>query len=464
MRVKNISKIIIIVMTSLMIFIISVSNYSNATSIGFISFNNAPRKYFEVLDSKLADVTMRIEDNNGISSVELYTVDTNGNNQKKINFSTANTSDSTKHIYTLSNKNLLKGKTKCFYIKIKDKSGNIFYSRFRVCANSKKVNKKTVKYYSIDDSPRVKEWIASGNNASFIVRDLGGTKYAKVQDANNGNKEIYKFEDLAKGDVRVTIDMTKFKASDGIYKLRIVTEDYNKQQAIRRVYFKQNISVTNTKTVTKTTKNDTTPTNKTQTVKSTGTKNVSSFIAALDKISTRVETDYKAGKKWKYTNGVNSENKLPVKYTFQEAIKTNTLTTNCADYVMWALHDCGIFTANQKFYGNKSGGITYKKNSKTKVKETLKKYAKIIKVGDKTQKQLITSKQLKKGDICLYKGHTNVYAGNNKFYDAGRVNVGGNGTQGYGSRTNYTFKTLGPVKSGYTNSKVTYVIRLKDQT
>ena len=262
MKIKISNKIVLIsVMTILMIFIINLFNYSNASSIGFISFNNAPRKYFEVSDSKLADVTMRIEDNNGISSVELYTVDTNGNNPKKINFSTANTSDSTKHIYTLSNKNLLKGKTKCFYIKIKDKTGNIHYSGFRVCAKSKKVNKKTVKYYSIDDSPRVKEWIASGNNASFIVRDLGGTKYAKVQDANNGNKEIYKFEDLAKGDARVTIDMTKFKASDGIYKLRIVTEDHNKQQSIKKVRFKQNVSVI------KRIKSDITSTNKTQTIK-----------------------------------------------------------------------------------------------------------------------------------------------------------------------------------------------------
>ena len=73
---------------------------------------------------------------------------------------------------------------------------------------------------------------------------------------------------------------------------------------------------------------------------------------------------------------------------------------------------------------------------------------------------MIVPDKLKKGDICLYKGHTNVYAGNNKWYDAGRrfdVN-------GYGTRTNYTFTTLGPIKGGTSSKTVTYIIRLKDQS
>ena len=437
---KMISKNIIIIISILILSTIVYSNYCYAsTSDEFTSFNNAPRKSFSVSSDKLADVTITIKDNNGISSVKLYSADSEGKKGKEINFSSSNTKDSKQHIYTLSHKNLLKGKTKSFYIQIKDTSGNIQYSGFRVCVKTKTVKNKKVKYYSIDDSPRVQDWRVSGSKVSFIVKDLGGTKYAKVQDANNANKEIDKFESLAKGEAKVTIDMSKFKTSDGIYKLRIVTEDNNKQQAIRKVYFKMNVVKTTT------TSKD---------------KNVSSFMASLEKISQQVQKDYKAGKKWKYTNGVNSENKLPFKYTFEEALKTNTRTTNCADYVMWALHECGIFSANQKFYGNNSGGITYKKNSETKVEKTLKENATIIKVGNKTAAQLVKAGKLKKGDICLYKGHTNVYAGNNKWYDAGRrfdVN-------GYGTRTNYTFTTLGPIKGGTSSKTVTYIIRLKDQS
>lgn len=366
MKIKN---IIINIITIFMFCIAIMPNYSNASTNEFISFNNAPRKYFSVSKNKLADISITIEDNNGIKSIELYAVDSKGSNQKKISFSAVNTSNSKKHIYKLSNKNLLKGKTRCFYIKIEDGAGNIHYSGFRVCANSKYVNGKTIKYYSIDDGPRVQNWYVNRNYVVLTIKDNVGTKYAKIKDGNNQNKQIYNFKNLAKGAVEVKIDMTKFKSLDGIYKLRVETEDRNSQKSIRTVFLKMNVSIPNVEVVQN--------------------KSVSSFIASLDKISKRVEKDYKSGKRWKYTNGVNSINKLPFKYTFEEAINTNTLTTNCADYVMWALHESGVLSANQKFYGNSKGGITYKKNSTTKVEKTLKENANIIKVNNKTTNNLI---------------------------------------------------------------------------
>lgn len=127
---------------------------------------------------------------------------------------------------------------------------------------------------------------------------------------------------------------------------------------------------------------------------------------------------------------------------------------------MWALHDCGIFTADQKFYGNNSGGITYKNPSHTKVKTTLKKYATLTRIGGKKRpKTLVKEGKLKRGDILTYKGHTNVYAGNGKWYDAGRRM----GQNVKGTRTNYTFTTLGPLKITY-NQPTYYIIRLKNQT
>lgn len=450
MRLRNSRKIIIIsIITALLISMSSVFHYSSAASIGFLGFNNAPRKYFTIDKEKLADVTVRIVDNNQISSVELYTVNSK-EEKKKVNFSSADTNDSKNHIYTLSHSELLKGKQKQFYVKIKDGTGNIQYSYFKISVKSKKVNGKTVKYYALNDAPRVINPVAGGNVLSLGIKDNAGTKYVKVQDANNENKEIHRFTELGADEQKVSIDLTKFKANNEVYKLRIITEDYSSQKAIRTIYFKADPNAP----VPKIEKN------KNTSDKVTKDKNVTSFINALERISKRVQSDYKAKRYWKYTNGIHSENKLPFKKTFQSALNSKVLTTNCAEYVMWALHDCGIFTANQKFYGNNSGGITYKKNSQTKVQATLKKYATITRIGGaKRPKTLIKEGKLKKGDILTYKGHTNVYAGNGKWYDAGRRM----GQNGKGTRSNYTFTTLGPLKITY-NQPTYYIIRLKDRS
>ncbi len=450
MKLRNSRKIIIIsIITALLISMSSVFHYSSAASIGFLGFNNAPRKYFTIDKEKLADVTVRIVDNNQISSVQLYTVNSKGE-KKKVNFSSADTNDSKNHIYTLSHSELLKGKEKQFYVKIKDGTGNIQYSYFKISVKSKKINGKTVKYYALNDAPRVINPVAGGNVLSLGIKDNAGTKYVKIQDANNENKEIHKFTELGADEQKVSIDLTKFKADNEVYKLRIITEDYSSQKAIRTIYFKVD-------------PNAPAPTiedKKNTSNKVTKDKNVTSFINALERISQRVQSDYKAKRYWKYTNGIHSENKLPFKKTFQSALNSKVLTTNCADYVMWALHDCGIFTANQKFYGNNSGGITYKKNSQTKVKSTLKKYATLTRIGGaKRPKTLIKEGRLKKGDILTYKGHTNVYAGNGKWYDAGRRM----GQNGKGTRSNYTFTTLGPLKITY-NQPAYYIIRLKNQS
>ncbi len=487
MKIKMISKsIIVIIITSLIILMCSMANYSNANAPGFISFNNAPRKYMVASEDKLADITVRIEDNNGINYAKLYKVDAKGK-KTEIKFSTTNTSDKTKHIYTMSHKNMLKGKDQDFYIEAKDNTGNIIKSSFKVVVKSKQVTvkkttydkkkkknvtknvKQTVKYYAVNDSPRVINWVSSGNNVIVGIKDNGGTKATKIQDMNNNNKEIYNLKNLAKGEARVTLDMTKFKAVNGNYKLKIIATDHTGYQATRTVFFGMNVTVpkqetkkettkkTNTsKTTTKTT-TKTKYENVTTTTKISKDKNVSSFMAALEKISQQVQKDYKAGRPWKYTNGPKSINKLPMKKTFKGALSSNVRTTNCSCCVLWALNECGILGARQKFYGNSSGGIHYTKNGK--VKETLQKYATITKVGNKTAKQLIKEGKLKKGDICTYKSHTNAYIGNHKWYDGGRRF----GSQGKGTYSNYTFKTLGPTK-GTENKKVTYIIRLKDQS
>lgn len=455
--IKN--TIIIYIISMLMIFTIIFPNDSNAATTdynskenGFISFNNAPRKYFVVSSKKLEDVKIRVKDNNQIELIQLYKIDSKGK-KKEVDLSAPKGEPEDQQrddqTYAISHEKVLKGKTHSFYLKIKDKTGNIHYSKFRVRVKTKTVKGKKVSYYAIDDSPRVIHWKVNNNKVTFEVKDNAGTKYVKLLDLNNNNKEVKKFENLKAGAVSVTIDITKFKEVNGVYKLKIITADIGKtpQTATRTVYFK-------IPEVTK--KEPTTNTSNKNTTTSTKTKNVSRFMASLEKMSQQVQKDYKAKKYWKYSSGgTPKQYKIKIKSTFTEAAKT-TRATNCADYVMWGLNECGVLKANQKFYGNDSGGITYKKPG---VKEALQKYATIKKVGNKTAKQLIAEGKLKKGDICIYKGHTNVYIGKHKWYDAGRRH----GSQGEGTSWNYTFKTLGPTK-GTESWKVTYIIRLKDQT
>ncbi len=447
MNLKNINKIIMmIVLVILIIAMNSVFYSSNAVALGFLGFNNAPRKYLTVDKEKLADITIRMEDNNKISYVQLYTVNSKGE-KKKIDFSSANTENSKNCIYTLSHDKLLKGKENQFYVVVKDKTGNTQKSYFQIRVKSKKVKGKTVKYYAVNDSPRVINPTAGGNKMSLGIKDNGGTKYAKIQDANNENKEVYKFTDLAAYEQKVEIDLTKFKKVDDIYRFRVITEDYSGQKAVRTMHFKVDPNAEELKI-----------TPKKDNIKG---KNVTSFVAALERMSQKVQADYKAGRYWKYTNGRRSINKLPLKKTFQSSLNSKVLTTNCSSYIAWGLHECGILTADQKFYGMMStGAIKWCNNNKTRVRSTVKKYATVTRIGGaKRPKTLVREGKLKKGDILTYKGHVNAYAGNGKWYDAGRRR----GQNGKGTMSNYTFTTWGPVKISY-NHPVYYIIRLKDQS
>ena len=77
---------------------------------------------------------------------------------------------------------------------------------------------------------------------------------------------------------------------------------------------------------------------------------------------------------------------------------------------------------------------------------------------DQTPNQLLKEGNLLPGDICTWVeyGHTNVYAGDGLWYDAGRNgNLGG-----YKSGTFY-FKTFGPAATvNMSGTTVGYIIRL----
>jgi len=91
MKIKMINKKVIAITSVFFILIVaSTNNTSHAEAKGFEGFNNAPRKYMSAEKDKFSDVQLRLKDNNGIKSVNLYEVDNKGN-KTKIDFSTADT-------------------------------------------------------------------------------------------------------------------------------------------------------------------------------------------------------------------------------------------------------------------------------------------------------------------------------------------------------------------------------------
>lgn len=198
-----------------------------------------------------------------------------------------------------------------------------------------------------------------------------------------------------------------------------------------------------TATITIKTSNNKTATCKV-TVKNSNTKTRAAFIATLDKFSKQVKKDGN----WGYYNSMKTNG-----WTFKEARAKKRRSAQCAALPYWGLVEIGILDPGDSFYG-KGGKIYWRKEASTKAK--LKKYAKIIKVN-KTPNQLLKSNNLKVGDICLWGGHTNVYAGNGKWYDAGHASC----TTYKGSYSYDRFRSFGPVKNSM-NSTVYYIIRLNN--
>ena len=99
------------------------------------------------------------------------------------------------------------------------------------------------------------------------------------------------------------------------------------------------------------------------------------------------------------------------------AAEQSAKRTNCAHGVCLVLQEVGLLKKGQIFFGNKSGELSCNGT----VRKQIEKGFDIIKTGGKKSKDL----DLKPGDICLFKGHTNIYAGKDEngktfWYDFGR--------------------------------------------
>lgn len=172
------------------------------------------------------------------------------------------------------------------------------------------------------------------------------------------------------------------------------------------------------------------------------------ILEQCKKYQAQLQTDLAAGKKWQYRN--------PSKYIetiWSNALKKNKRACNCALLAVWAVKDAGLMPKNnEKFYGYKGGTIKWSNATRKAIEATCH----VIKIGNRTVKQLLTKGNLRPGDIVTYVSftHTNIYAGNGYWYDAGRIwcdgtNEGANFQKWYG-------------KANYDNQKVGYIIRPKE--
>lgn len=166
----------------------------------------------------------------------------------------------------------------------------------------------------------------------------------------------------------------------------------------------------------------------------------SEFLAECKKVADTIVGDGD----WVYSNS-------NLKNTFEEARK-KARKTNCAMYVAWCMQEFGTLKKGQYFYSNWDGKLT----CSSTVRERLEKYYDIYRVGDDFEQ-----KDIKTGDICLWKGHTNVYAGKDSKGTRLWYDLGHNQTSDNKAESGPFVRGIRVGNMGWT--ELTTVLRLKDQ-
>lgn len=171
------------------------------------------------------------------------------------------------------------------------------------------------------------------------------------------------------------------------------------------------------------------------------------FLNSCKKVANIIMTDGN----WIYYSGTG------MKKSFAEARDYTPRQTSCANFVNFCMQDFGTLEPGMAFYSNGKGQLIYQGSSslKARTKAMVEKNYDIIYLnGVKAVKA-----GLQPGDICLYKGHTNVFAGLNSegvptWYDGGR-NATSDGKPESGYFTHM-------YRTSYLNSLPVYIVlRLK---
>ena len=160
--------------------------------------------------------------------------------------------------------------------------------------------------------------------------------------------------------------------------------------------------------------------------------------------------DRQAGYNWEYMSSGKSYR------TFSEAFAAGARYTNCSDGVNKVLRECGLLPYNIGFFfGSANGTITWLNNAKAEYEQ----YADIYSFADGTTVgSLINSGFLQPGDVVTYLGfaHTNLYLGDDIWFDTGHANC----TRSSGDHA--PFRTF-VGHADKSSLKVGCVVRVRDQ-
>ena len=174
---------------------------------------------------------------------------------------------------------------------------------------------------------------------------------------------------------------------------------------------------------------------------------VQKLCAACVRLNQWLVDDIKAGKDWRYYNsGHVSES------TFWKTRKCKKYFTNCMGGVAFAMKESGLPASACSWYGQKGGTIRWLNNH---AEADLRKYADLIKIGNRTPQQLVADGTLCPGDILTFVtlNHTCIYLGNGISYDSGHAYCT---EKGEGA---HYVKWIGPLS--WATSKVGWIIRLR---
>ena len=178
-------------------------------------------------------------------------------------------------------------------------------------------------------------------------------------------------------------------------------------------------------------------------VKTFAKGDTNAFLNSCKKIANIIMTDGN----WIYYSGSG------MKKSFAEARDYTPRRTSCANFVNFCMQDFGTLEPGMAFYSDGKGKLVYQGSSSKKAatKKMVEANYDIINIGGKKA----IKAGLQPGDICLYKGHTNVFAGLNSegvpmWYDGGR-NSTSDGKPGSGYFTNM-------YRASYYNSMPVYIV------
>ena len=228
---------IFLILLIFILFNINIVKSSNAAYKDFEEFNNAPQITIKTDKNKYTDVQLTFKDGDSLDSknIKIYSVDSKGNkteitNNSNIIIMNFYNADNNSFVYTISN-DFLNKKTHKFYVSLTDDVGAYLKTFFSVINNGKG--------YSVDYAPKIISWGISGKKFYFTSNDVSGTKKLILYDMNNNTKKVQTKSNLAKGNAKVTFNLSSFKKKNGLYKIRIYAIDKNNgQSAFREVYFK----------------------------------------------------------------------------------------------------------------------------------------------------------------------------------------------------------------------------------